>query len=270
MGIKLVAIDLDDTLLDSKLKISLECRNAIERCRQLGVKVTLATGRMFRSALPYARQLQMNLPLITYQGAWVRNAFSGESLYYRPVPRQLGIELLQVARRFKYHCQTYVNDQLYMERLTPEGEAYARLAGVTPVIVGKLEEVMAEDPMKMLFINNDTSRLDELEELLKAEFGQHLYITKSKPNYLEAMHPEATKGRGLAAVARYFGVDRGEVMAIGDSYNDLDMLRWAGVGVAVSNAREEVRREADYVTCSNEEHGVAEALTKFVLEREES
>jgi len=266
----LVAIDLDDTLLDSRLRISRECRVAITRVREAGVKVTLATGRMFSSALPYARQLDMNVPLITYQGAWVRNSLSGETLYYRPVPRKWARALLARVREFGYHCQTYIDDRLCMEALTEEGKAYAELAGVTPVIVDRLEDVMDQDPLKLLVINNDTGRLDELERVLLAEFGEHLYITKSKPFYLEAMHPEATKGKALEAVARYFGINRAEVMAVGDSYNDLDMLQWAGLGVAMANAREEVRRAADYVTLSNEEHGVAEALTKFILERKGS
>ena len=103
-----------------------------------------------------------------------------------------------------------------------------------------------------------------MEKQLRKEFD-HLYITASKPPYLEVMHPEATKGRALAAVAEYFGVKQDEVMAVGDSYNDLEMIRWAGLGVAMANAPSVVRKEADYVTCSNDENGVAEALERWVL-----
>jgi len=108
-----------------------------------------------------------------------------------------------------------------------------------------------------------------LEAVLRERFGRELYITRSKPYYLEMLHPEATKGRALRVVAGYFGIPRQEVIAIGDSFNDLDMIRYAGLGVVMENAREEVKRFADYVTRSNEDDGVAEVLEKFVLGREE-
>jgi len=269
MTIRLVALDLDDTLLDSHLAISRECQQAIEEVNQKGVKVTLATGRMFKSALPYAQQLNMNVPLITYQGAWVKNSFSGETIYYKPVPPEYGLLFLERVRSLPCHYQTYLGDELYFDRLTPQGLAYAEMAGVEPVIVDRLETVVEQGPLKILVIEEDTDRLDCWERELRAEFGHCLYITRSKPHYLEAMHPEATKAHALAALAAYCGISREEVMAVGDSYNDLDMIRWAGLGVAVANAREPVRKAADYVTCSNDEHGVAEALRKFVLEREE-
>lgn len=269
MTIRLVALDLDDTLLDSRLEISRECREAIEEVSRRGVKVTLATGRMFKSALRYADQLSMNLPLITYQGAWVKNSGSGETIYYRPVPPEYGLEFLKRVRDLGCHYQTYLDDELYLERLTSEGLAYARMAGVEPVVVDRLEPVVEQGPLKMLIIEEDISLLDKWEQELKAEFGQFLYITRSKPHYLEAMHPEATKGRALAALASYYGIEREEVMAVGDSYNDMDMIQWAGLGVAVANARSPVRQVADYVTLSNDEHGVAEALKRFILRGEE-
>jgi len=268
MAIRLVALDLDDTLLDSRLEISRECQEAIAEVSRRGVKVTLATGRMFKSALRYAKQLNMNLPLITYQGAWVKNSGSGETIYYRPVPPEHGLAFLERIRTLGCHYQTYLDDELYLEELTPQGMAYARMAGVEPRVVESLEPVVEQGPLKILIIEEDTTLLDRWEKELKEEFGHSLYITRSKPHYLEAMHPEATKGQALAALAAYYGIERQEVMAVGDSYNDLDMIRWAGLGVAVANAHRPVQQAADYVTLSNDEHGVAEALRRFVLQRE--
>lgn len=270
MTIKLVALDLDDTLLDSRLQVAPECQEAILQVREMGVQVTLATGRMFRSALPYAQQLDINVPLITYQGALVKNSGSGETLYYRPLPGEYTLPLLERVREVGYHCQLYLDDELYMEKLTAEGKQYASVAGVKPVIVDSLDGVLKKETTKMVIIHFDLQALDELEKRLRDEFS-HLYITRSKPAYLEVLHPEATKGKALAAVAEYFGVKQDEVMAVGDSYNDLKMIRWAGLGVAMANAPSAVRKEADYVTCSNDENGVAEALGRWVLtEREGS
>lgn len=261
---RLVAIDLDDTLLDNDLKISERAKKAIWRAREQGVQVTLATGRMFRSAVPYARELGINLPLITYQGALVRNSHSGEVLYHRPVPRQLVRPVIEVIEPFGYHVQLYHEDNLCMEKLTPEGEDYARLAGVEITLVEDLRRFCPE-PTKILIVNYAEEKLDLMAGILREKFGEQLYITKSKPYYLEILHPQATKGQALKVVARYFGVPREEVVAIGDSFNDIEMIRYAGLGVAMGNAREEVKRYADYVTRANCGDGVAEVLEEFVL-----
>lgn len=268
MSIKLVAIDLDDTLLDSGLQITPECARAIQAVRDKGVLVTLATGRMHRSALPYARQLSMDLPLITYQGALVKRAFSSEVMYYKPLPRVSAGELIEFFKDRCLHCHAYSEDELFMEELTPEGQYYEELAGIKAILVDDLAEmVRRNDTMKIMAIIKDQALLLSLYEELTSRYPE-LHITRSKPIFLEAMDIEANKGLALQVVAGHFGIRQEEVLAIGDSYNDLDMIRWAGVGVAMANARPEVKEAADYITKSNDEHGVAEALHKFVLQQD--
>lgn len=265
MSIELIAIDLDDTLLDSRLRISESCRYALGRARDAGVKITLATGRMYRSARPYALELEMEVPLITYQGALVKTAISNEAIYYQPVPSNLALEVVKAARAYGYHYQTYLDDSLYMERLSPEGIIYSKLAGVEPVIEPDLPRRIAEEePTKIIIVQNQFELMQRLEEDLKKEFDGLLYITRSKPNYLEVMNLRATKASGLKAVSEYLGIDRTSIMALGDSYNDIDMLQWAGIGVAVGNAPKEVQEAADFVTASNDEDGVAKAVSRFL------
>lgn len=261
---RLVAVDLDDTLLDNDLRISWRAKQAIRQAGERGIHVTLATGRMFRSAVPYAEELGLNLPLITYQGALVKNSRSGEVLYHRPVPRELVEPVVEVIRSFGYHLQMYHNDELCMEKLTPEGEDYSRLAGVGITLVKDLK-LYCPQPTKIPVVNYQEDKLDRLAEVLEEGFGSRLYVTKSKPYYLEVMHPHATKGRALQVVAEHFGVPREEVVAIGDSFNDLDMIRYAGLGVVMGNAREDIKRHADYVTRANDDEGVAEVLEQLVL-----
>jgi len=146
MTIRLLALDLDDTLLNSRLQITPKSVDALNQVVDRGIKVTLATGRMFRSARPFARQLGIEVPLITYQGALVKNAVSEEVLYHRPVPAALAAQAVEYVKETGYHYQVYFNDHLYMERLTPEGSAYARLAGVDPVIEPDLaQRLMVEE-----------------------------------------------------------------------------------------------------------------------------
>jgi len=261
---KLIAVDLDDTLLNDKLQISSRTRHALQKAVELGSVVTIATGRMYRSAAPIARDLGIEIPIITYQGALVKNACSGEVLIHRPVPLGLARTVLAEGYQKKVHMNVYLDDTLYVDSISPEGMRYAELAGVEMFPVGNLLEFVRRDPAKILYIAAPRV-LDRLREEMREALGDRLYITKSKPNYLEFMHPEATKGHALRALAEKFGISRDEIMALGDSYNDLDMLRFAGMGIAMGNAPAEVKREADYVTGTNNNDGVAEAIEKFVL-----
>jgi Cof subfamily protein (haloacid dehalogenase superfamily) len=154
-----------------------------------------------------------------------------------------------------------------MESLSEEGLFYSRLAGVEikliDDLIGGLESYEA---MKIMAISNNEETLLTIEQTLKTKYEDMLHITRSKPHFLEIMHPEADKAKALEIIAKHYGIERHEVMAIGDSYNDIEMLEWAGLGIAMGNAFETVKDAADFVTASNEEEGVAEALRRFVLQ----
>jgi hypothetical protein len=268
MGIRLVAIDLDDTLLDSGLRISPRCVSDIENIRQQGILVTLATGRMYRSALPFALKLGMNIPLITYQGALVKDTYSQEVLYFRPVG-ELAPTVMEFLREQGVYFHTYFDDQLCVESDSPEAIAYSQLAGVELTFMPDLIKASRSLPaFKIMAISNQTSSLDPIEADLRERFGQELFITRSKLHYLEIMHRDANKARALQLVAEHYGIKQADVLAIGDSYNDVGMLAWAGTGIAVGNAPPLVKEAADHVTASNDEDGVAEALEKWVLHTE--
>lgn len=271
MSIKLVAIDLDDTLLDSGLQIPPLCLKAVGQVQEKGVIVTLATGRMFASALPYARQLEAvrDIPIITYQGALVKCSHSGKILYYHPLVKDKAMEIMQYFKKNQIHFQAYFDDQLCMEELTEEGLDYSQLAGIEPVIIQDLVgEASHKDSCKILAVIENEKLLLDMEMELREIHGRELHITRSKPYYLEVMDPRANKGDALKVIAEHYGIHRREVLAIGDSYNDMAMIEWAGIGVAMGNARKSVKEAADYITASNEEEGVAEALQRFILDGE--
>lgn len=267
-GYRLVAIDLDGTLLNKDWEISPRAREVIREVRARGVHVTLATGRMFASTLRYARELELDLPLITYHGALVKTSGEGRVIYQRLLPREYAREIIALAKELRYPVNLYFNhtgDRLYVDHVSAATRRYARQSSVpfyeVPDLLALLND---EDPLKVVVIN-DEEALDALAAEGRRRWGEVVYITKSEPTYLEFLHPEATKGRGLAAVAGYLGVPREEVMAIGDSYNDLEMFKYAGLAVAMGNARAEIKAAADYVTATNEEDGVAQVLEKFIL-----
>lgn len=262
---KLVAMDLDDTLLTSTLEITEHTKQALALVRAKGVRVTLATGRMFRSTLPFARSMEITEPLITYQGALVKEELTGKVLFYRPVPLPAARAVLKKGYELGIHMNIYVNDTLFVDSITEEGIGYANLARVELHPVGNLLEFLKDDPVKIIFIA-DKKVLDRLQPFMEETYGRELYITRSKPHYLEFMHPQANKGEALAALAGVLGIAREEIIAFGDSFNDLTMLKYAGMGVAMGNGWPEVKARADYVTAANDDDGVARALEKFILQ----
>jgi len=263
---KLIAADLDDTLLDDDLRLTDPVKEAIVAVRNAGVQFTVSTGRMFRSAVPYAEELGLDLPLITYQGALVKNALSGEVLLHRPLPLIYARDIIARVHELGYHLNAYLDDVLYMENDTPEGRRYSQISGVKPELVGDLLNILDHDPTKLLAIAGEP-QLDRLSAELTPQYAGKVHIAKSKPFFLEFSHPQATKGHALEVLAGHFGIKREEIMAVGDSYNDLEMLEYAGLGVVVANARDDIKKKAGYVTAAPNGAGVVEALEKFVLGR---
>lgn len=260
---KLIAIDLDDTLLNSQVILSAKNKEAILKAQAIGVEVTLATGRMYRSALPVARELQIDIPLITYQGALIKDPISGRIFRHRPVPIKYAREILDRGYQLGYHINIYLDDQLYVDRETAEAVEYSQNSKVPLNVVGDLRKYMSAEPTKILF-SADPALLDSLGQELSVKYPQ-LHITKSKNYYLEIMDRLASKGQALNDLAISMGIAREQVIAIGDSYNDIDMIRFAGLGVAMGNAWAEVKKIADYVTDNHDNDGVAKVINRFIL-----
>ncbi|MGO0123168.1 Cof-type HAD-IIB family hydrolase [Desulfothermobacter acidiphilus] len=262
--IRLIAVDLDDTLLDPELRITPRTRRVLQEVQRRGVRVVLATGRMYQATVPYAAELGLEGPIIAYQGAWVRDFPGGKERLHLPVPLDRALEVLEYLTPLGFHLQVYVNDRLYCARYTPEGERYAVMCRVEFQVVGDLCSFLRSPPTKILMVAPE-EEIDRLLPGLRARFGEDLHLGKSKPYFLEIAHPRATKGEALAYLAQQLGLVAEEVMAIGDGYNDISMFRFAGLAVAMGNARPAVQDEADFVTASHAEEGVAQALEKFVL-----
>jgi len=271
LPIKMVALDLDGTLLTDDLTIEPEVKEAIKRVQERGILVTLATGRMFRSARPFARELGLKGPLVVYNGAQVREAETGELLFERPLPLAIACPLICCLLEKGYPCNVYVDDDLFVEQVHPVQEEYARRVGVKLHPVENMVEFLhrkRREPVKIVAIRSP-EELDCLEKTLRQKMGKKVHFTRSLPFYLEILHPLVNKGEALRILAGRYKIKPQEIIAVGDSYNDLQMIRYAGVGVAMANAPEEVKAAALYITGSNNEGGVAQALEKFILSRKE-
>ena len=237
-----------------------------------GIAVVIATGRMYRSAMPYAQQLGLPAgPLITYNGALVREWPGGRTVWHQPVALADALEVVEFARAHPCYLQVYLDDEYYFAADGPPARRYAEITGFEGRAVGPLGQFLrglppaAAAPTKLLLLE-EPERLDELQPLLDRLVGGRLYLTRSYPFFLELMDRGVSKGAALAAVATRLGVRPAEILAIGDSPNDLPMLEVAGHTAAVADAAEAVRRRAQYVTGGRWGDGVAEAIRRFALE----
>jgi len=264
MTIKLIAIDLDDTLLDNKLAVSPRACEAIRKAMSRGVTVTIATGRMYCSALVYAKQLKLDVPLITYNGALIKSCLSGETLLHQPVERELALEVLDLCREHNWYIQTYMNDKLYVKEQDEHAAYYQRFSGTPANAIGDRLYAAEQAPTKMLAMST-AEDIKAAYNIVKTRFDNQLTVAISKPTFLEITHPQANKGRALAFLADKLQIRQEEVMALGDSGNDLDMIKYAGWGVAMGNASAAVKAAARLETLSNDADGVAEAIEKYVL-----
>ncbi len=267
--IRLVALDLDGTTFGTDTRPSPAVRAAITRVQARGVAVTLATGRMFTSTRPIAADLNIQVPLICYQGALVRDPVSATTLFYRPLAQEVALEVIALLHAQALHPQLYLDEVLYVDEWNPGTEFYVSLnKSIQVETVGDTAAFLRErggDPTKLSVVLADEPATDALIARLRATFGDRLYATKSYPIFAETINPTCDKGVALAALAAHLGIAQAEVLAVGDGDNDVAMLRWAGVGVAMGQAHADVQAAADYVTGTLADDGLAAALDRFVL-----
>lgn len=269
--IKLLVVDIDGTISGESNTISSTVKQAIAAVQSQGIQVAIATGRMYRSALRFHQDLNSTLPLMAYQGAWIQDPTSQQIYQHSPVSRDIALQLLdyfeQPALRSLLSVHFYINDQLYVRDITPETQAYAARSGITPIPVGDLRQTLSQEPTKILALCDDTSVIKDLLGNLRRQYTPaELYMTTSVATFFEATNAVVNKGNAVRYLAEeVLGLQRQNVMTIGDNFNDLEMLEYAGIGVAMGNAPEDVKAIANWVAPSVEVDGVATAIEKFLL-----
>jgi len=266
--IRLVAIDLDGTLVNDALTIHERDLAAVKAATAEGVHVVIATGRMFRSSLPYAKMLGLTGPIINYQGAVIRDISSEEVLYKCELTVEMQQRVLSFVEPRDWHVNAYVDENVYTERARPEADLYERISGVPYETVGHLSSWVSRDSTKMVLVDLDKegvpTRMAELTEWM----GAVARVTRSLAWFVEVINPQVSKARALALVADRLGVAQADVCAIGDNKNDEEMISWAGFGVAMGDAPPEVKQIARHVTRTVNDAGVADVFERFVLGRE--
>jgi hypothetical protein len=218
---------------------------------------------MFVSTRPFALEARLDDPVVCYQGAVVADTATGEWLRHVPIPRPAALEAIDAVIEAGFHVNCYVDDKLYVAAETPEARAYADFNHIPIHEVGDLRTWLHAEPTKLVAVGVP-EELDALEDVLKPRFRGRLFVSKSLPHFLEFAHPDVSKGSGLAFVADRLGFTAAETVAGGDGENDRELLDWAGFGVAVANAHEDILRRADLVVPSVHEEGIALLLEAYL------
>lgn len=269
MPISLVVCDLDGTLVRSDLTVSQRVQGAIRRLQEeTYVRVVLATGRMFPSAVRFAHELNIANPIITYQGAMIRQVNGLQSmLHHQAIALNVAKGVLAICRRLGLHLNVYINDKLYVEPHPYYVELYRQTASIEPNVVPSMEQTLLLPPTKLVIIEDDQDKMREAHEALEATFGDSdLFKCQSRHHFLEITAPGITKWRAVRELADVWSIPTEQILCIGDQDNDLSMIKEAGLGIAMGNAPDFVKEQADVVVSSIEEDGAAEAIERYALE----
>lgn len=275
--IKLICIDMDGTLLNSKHEVSDENKKAIKKAHDRGVNIALCTGRMFLSAKYYADLIGINTPIIASNGAFIKNGYNDKAIYENPLPKDIAIEIYKIAKKYGLTIQFNSWNVLFMETPASEEHAYVVMNRDLPeekrvkfIINEKLDEAIQnyEGNILKAGVIEKAANKDKLwaaKEEIKDIFRDKLHVVSSGDNNFEITVGSVSKGNAAAYLANMLNIPQEDVMCIGDSENDLSMIKYAGIGVAMGNGLDIVKEAADFITDTNDNIGVAKAIEHFVL-----
>lgn len=263
---RLLLSDLDGTLRGFHVPISPAVKCALREAAASGVWVTLATGRILQSVLPYVEELGVNAPLVCCNGGLIIDHRTRQEIAKRTVPLPIIHTAIRFALEHDLRFATYLDDYCTSLRRDP-GSA------VLSVWEGEQQRCVVEDPfcwlerqpLNCLFWAVDEPTSARMALLLQARMGSTMRVTRSTPTLIEVILPDVSKARGAAVLAAHLGIAREEVMALGDGDNDVELLTWAGLGVAVGSATPAARAAADCIVGSVGEDGAAEAVRRLIL-----
>ncbi|NDJ76292.1 MAG: HAD family hydrolase [Chloroflexi bacterium] len=269
MPIRLIVADLDGTLLDSAHTVTPQTEQAIRSALARGILFTVATGKTYPSTVRHIQNFDIQIPVICGNGTLV-HAPDGTILYEDPIPHDIALEVVQMARARGITPVIYAGRGLLAPEYNGNINVLVAHHEPEPEIVPDLEAAMSNShkPHKLILIDQDNlDAVAEFQVELEQTFtGRAAVMRTGLASVVEVLPLGVTKGTALAVIQERLGISPEETFAIGDNFNDLDMIQRSGIGVAMGHAPETVRQGADYVTGSNDENGVADAINRLVLE----
>lgn len=264
-GFKLIAIDMDGTLLNDDLEISKRNRELISRIINMGKSVVLATGRTFKSAKYYANQLRLDVPIITYNGALIKETISNDIIYSKRIDLEYAKQILKFGEKYDVYTKLYIDDVLLVKDECDEAKIFSKNHRISYRSIGRLSEQIKAPPY-LIVCKDSIDKLNTLKKKIKSELNIPISYTMSTPNSLEFTSKGVSKATSLDYLANKMNINKDEILTIGNSLNDLDMLKWAGVGIAMKNSDESLLEQWKNVSeFDNNNDGVSYVLDKFFI-----
>ncbi|SEG06563.1 Cof-type HAD-IIB family hydrolase [Flavobacterium urumqiense] len=264
MKYKMLVLDMDDTLLTDDHTISNENKVMLAKAQELGVYVILASGRPTPAMLAYAIELQLNNSyMISYNGAVITDLKTDKVIFEQTLTQQQIHELYDYSLKSNTHIITYVDGKIVSETDSEYIEIEKNITGLAHNKVVSFKEEVQSSAVKCILLE-EPSYLKEVEKDLKAAMP-HLSVSMSKPFFLEVAQNGIDKGASIKFLAEKLNILQSEIIAVGNAGNDLTMIEYAGLGVWVDNVDPELRDKGDFVVASNNNHGVAEVVRRFIL-----
>lgn len=268
MAYEVLVLDIDGTLTNSKKEITPKTLEAIIQAQEEGIKVVIASGRPTAGITKIAKTVKLDEYggyVLSFNGGKIINFKTGEVIYNETLPKGMIPSIYEEAVENHTGIISYEGDEAISGNGIDEyNQLEARINGIG------LREV--EDfpgyvrfPVNKCLLTGKPEHMEEVEKKMKERFGNFLNIYRSEPFFVEVMPQNIDKAYSLGKLLKHLGLERSQMIACGDGFNDLSMIKYAGLGVAMANAQETVKKAADYVTGSNDEDGVAHVIHKFML-----
>ncbi|BEH91960.1 MAG: HAD family phosphatase [Turicibacter sp.] len=264
---KMIVLDLDGTLMSSKNEISPKTKEALLKAQEQGVMIVLASGRPTYGMTKAAKELRLDqYPgyILSYNGGRIIESHSNEMIYDKSLTPEICHELYDLAREMNVNIMAYEDAAI----VTADNDQYiqkeANINGMPINRVENFKDSVTFNSVKCL-CTADPEYLEKVEIKMKERLGERLSITRSLPFFLEFMPQNINKAYSLQKLLDHVGLDQSQLIACGDGYNDLSMIDFAGLGVAMGNAVSEVKKAANYITSTNDEDGIAHVIEKFIF-----
>ncbi|MCI5801826.1 MAG: Cof-type HAD-IIB family hydrolase [Oscillospiraceae bacterium] len=268
MAYKMLVLDLDGTLTNSKKEITPVTHAALDRAMEKGVKVVLASGRPTYGIVPLAKELDLARKggyILSFNGGRITDCTTGEVIYERILSAEKAGELYDLAQLHKVNIMTYQDENIITEK--PDDQYVELESRINKMTIKKVESFKdyVTFPVNKCLMVEEGDYLGEVEKKVKAAVGDELSVCRSEAFFLEVMPKNIDKAYSLGKLLEHLGMTREEMICCGDGFNDKSMIEYAGLGVAMQNGKPEVKAAADYIAPSNDEDGIAHVIEKFLL-----
>ncbi len=270
MAYKMIVLDIDDTLIRDDKTISDRVKDSLKKASEMGVKVVLASGRPTFAMKHLANELELakyGSYIISFNGAVVTSCKDNNTLFQKAVKKEDAHKLYKMSKKYDLYIQTYLDNYIITEENSAYTEVEAEITGLEIKIVDDFIKSVDRDVIKLIMLE-EPEKLKKAGDIIAKELEGEFSVVISKPFFLEFTDNGIDKAAAIEVLTKIEGITKDEVIAMGDSYNDLSMIKYAGLGVCMANGKDDVKKEADYIAPSNEEDGVAYVVEKFVLSAE--